>query len=62
MSPEQRLRLATNSYIAEQWDHHLGFEPVELEGHNITIREAAQQRFTDGVVTVPENARIILSE
>lgn len=41
LDPTKRYRVATNSYVAEQWGKHLQFEPQGLSGLGQTVREAA---------------------
>ena len=38
---ERRYRIATNSFIAEQWEHQLGVEPQRVEQTGHTMLEAA---------------------
>ena len=59
IAPDQTLHMATNSYIAEQWEHHLKFEPHDVEQHGFTVREAAQQQFADGPIAVSVDPRLI---
>lgn len=44
LDPARQYRVATNSYVAEQWEKHLQFEPSGLAGTGQTVREAAAAR------------------
>lgn len=53
LDPQGTYRVATNSYVAEQWEKHLGFEPVGLHGVGRTVREAAEAVVRAGPVIAP---------
>ena len=53
LGPGARLPVATNSYVAEQWKKHLGFEPRALEGAGMTVREAAESLARTGPARAP---------
>lgn len=50
-------RVATNSYIAEQWSYHLGLEPRGLRGHEQTVLQAAVGVSEAGPIAPPTNPR-----
>jgi 5'-nucleotidase len=50
--------VATNNYVAEQWDKHLGVEPHNVEGQGMTDFEAAvQYAAAHGPVVDPGDVR-----
>ncbi len=51
--------VATNSYVAEQWEHHLSFEPTNLRATGLVILEAAEASVRKGPVTPPPDPRVI---
>ena len=53
LDPGRVYRVATNSYVAEQWQKHLGFEPRALEGAGMTVREAAESLARTGPARAP---------
>jgi len=53
LDPMGTYRVATNSYVAEQWEKHLGFEPEALHGVGRTVREAAEEVVRAGPVIAP---------
>jgi 2',3'-cyclic-nucleotide 2'-phosphodiesterase (5'-nucleotidase family) len=50
-------RIATNSYIAEQWDKHLGVEPKNLHDEGLTDFDASVAYARKGPIRVPQDAR-----
>ncbi len=59
---DRTYKVATNSYVAEQWSYNLGFEPRNLEGLGTTVREAAEAVFRAGPVVAPADPRAIRVE
>ena len=56
---DHTYRIATNSYVAEQWEYNLGFEPRNLEGHGLSVLEAAEATLRAGPVVAPADLRSI---
>lgn len=54
---ERTYTIATNSYIAEQWEKHLGVEPRELQAVGISDFEAAVRFATKGPVATDTEPR-----
>ncbi len=58
LDPQRRYRMATNSYIAEQWGYNLGFQPEGVVQMDQTIFEAAIERASRTVVVPPTDPRM----
>lgn len=54
--------VATNSYVAEQWQHHLAFEPRNLQSTGKVVLDVAEAAVRAGPVRPPPDARIVLVE
>jgi len=54
---ERTYRVATNSYIAQQWSYHLGVEPRGLRGHEQTVLQAAIDASEAGSIAPPNDPR-----
>lgn len=55
-------RVATNSYVAQQWQHHLGVEGRDLQDHGMTVLDAAVARAAAGPLRAPTDPRIVRAD
>jgi len=59
VEPGRTYTVATNSYVAEQWEHHLTFEPRELRSTGKVVLEVAEAAVRAGPVVPPPDPRIV---
>lgn len=59
LDPKERYRVATTSYIAEQWQKHFGVEPREVQTLPLTDFDAAVAMAKAGPVVDPGDARAV---
>lgn len=59
VEPDRTYTIATNSYVAEQWKHHLAFEPRNLRSTGKVVLEVAEAAVRAGPVVPPPDARIV---
>ena len=59
VEPDRIYTVATNSYVAEQWGHHLAFEPRNLRSTGKVVLEVAEAAVRAGPVVPPPDARIV---
>jgi 5'-nucleotidase len=59
LDPARLYTAATTSYIAEQWEKHLGAEPVELVTLPMTDFDAALAHASGGPLRAPSDARAV---
>lgn len=62
VDPARLYVVATNSYIAEQWEKHLGFQPRELRSFGISDYEAAVEHAAKHGVHEDRAARAVRVE
>ncbi|MEC7946918.1 MAG: bifunctional UDP-sugar hydrolase/5'-nucleotidase [Myxococcota bacterium] len=60
VDPRRTYTVATNSYVAEQWKHHLAFEPRGLQSTGRVVLEVAEDAVRAGPVVAPAEPRIVL--
>lgn len=56
---DRTYTVATNSYVAEQWAHHLAFEPRNLRSTGEVVLDVAETAVRAGPVVPPPDARIV---
>lgn len=56
---DRTYRIATNSYVAQQWEHHLGVEGRDLRDHGMTVLDAAVAYAARGPLRAPTDARVV---
>lgn len=59
LDPTQRYKVATNSYVAEQWEKYLSIEPADLESLGRTVFTVAEAHVQGGPVADPADPRSI---
>lgn len=59
LDPKAIYRVATNSYVAEQWEKHLQFQPRGLRGAGMTVRQAAAALTRSGDVVAASRPALL---
>jgi 5'-nucleotidase / UDP-sugar diphosphatase len=59
VDPARTYTVATNSFVAAQWRHNLGFEPTDVRGTGQTVLQAAEAAVRRGPVVPPADPRVV---
>jgi 2',3'-cyclic-nucleotide 2'-phosphodiesterase (5'-nucleotidase family) len=59
VDPDRTYTVATNSYVAEQWKHHLAFAPRNLRSTGKVVLEVAEAAVRAGPIVAPPDPRIV---